>query len=304
MHNYRFVKVARHIATKGQEALADDDILPSTGTDNFFDISRGVQVMLKGKTAVVTGSTSGIGLGIAEGFAKEGVNLVLNGFGDAVEIEKLRASLASRYGIRVTYDGADMSKPEQIEAMMKKAAADFGGVDILVNNAGIQHVSPVEEFPTAKWDAIIAINMSSAFHTTKMAIPYMKAKGWGRIINIASAHAMVASPFKSAYVAAKHGVMGFTKTIALEVAEKGITCNAICPGYVLTPLVEKQIPDTAKARGITEEQVKRDVLLAAQPTKQFVTVEQVAGTAIFLCSDAAASITGTNIMVEGGWTAH
>jgi len=260
--------------------------------------------MLKGKTAVVTGSTSGIGLGIAEGFAKEGVNLVLNGFGDAVEIEKLRASLASRYGIRVTYDGADMSKPEQIEAMMKKAAADFGGVDILVNNAGIQHVSPVEEFPTAKWDAIIAINMSSAFHTTKMAIPYMKAKGWGRIINIASAHAMVASPFKSAYVAAKHGVMGFTKTIALEVAEKGITCNAICPGYVLTPLVEKQIPDTAKARGITEEQVKRDVLLAAQPTKQFVTVEQVAGTAIFLCSDAAASITGTNIMVEGGWTAH
>jgi len=197
-----------------------------------------------------------------------------------------------------------MSKPEQIEAMMKKAAADFGGVDILVNNAGIQHVSPVEEFPTAKWDAIIAINMSSAFHTTKMAIPYMKSKGWGRIVNIASAHAMVASPFKSAYVAAKHGVMGFTKTIALEVAEKGITCNAICPGYVLTPLVEKQIPDTARARGITEEQVKRDVLLAAQPTKQFVTVEQVAGTAIFLCSDAAASITGTNIMVEGGWTAH
>ena len=260
--------------------------------------------MIKGKTALVTGSTSGIGLGIAEGFAKEGVNLVLNGFGDAAEIEKLRAGLASKYGIKVTYDGADMSKPEQIEAMMTRAAADFGGVDILVNNAGIQHVSPVEEFPTAKWDAIIAINMSSTFHTTKMVVPYMKSKGWGRIINIASAHAMVASPFKSAYVAAKHGVMGFTKTIALEVAEKGITCNAICPGYVLTPLVEKQIPDTAKARGITEEQVKRDVLLAAQPTKQFVTVEQVAGTAIFLCSDAAASITGTNIMVEGGWTAH
>jgi len=260
--------------------------------------------MIKGKTALVTGSTSGIGLGIAEGFAKEGVNLVLNGFGDAAEIEKIRAGLASKYGVKVTYDGADMSKPEQIEAMMTKAAADFGGVDILVNNAGIQHVSPVEEFPTAKWDAIVAINMSSTFHTTKMVVPYMKSKGWGRIINVASAHAMVASPFKSAYVAAKHGVMGFTKTIALEVAEKGITCNAICPGYVLTPLVEKQIPDTAKARGITEEQVKRDVLLAAQPTKQFVTVEQVAGTAVFLCSDAAASITGTNIMVEGGWTAH
>ncbi|MCY7389510.1 MAG: 3-hydroxybutyrate dehydrogenase [Burkholderiales bacterium] len=245
-----------------------------------------------------------MGLGIAEGFAKEGINLVLNGFGDAAEIEAIRAGLASKFGIKVTYDGADMSKPEQIEAMMKKAAADFGGVDILVNNAGIQHVCPVEDFPTAKWDAIIAINMSSAFHTTKMAVPYMKSKGWGRIINVASAHAMVASPFKSAYVASKHGVMGFTKTVALEVAEKGITCNAICPGYVLTPLVEKQIPDTAKARGMTEEQVKKDVLLAAQPTKQFVTTEQVAGTAIFLCSDSAASITGTNIMVEGGWTAH
>ena len=260
--------------------------------------------MLKGKTAVVTGSTSGIGLGIAEGFAKEGVNLVLNGFGDAAEIEKIRAGLASKFGIKVTYDGADMSKPEQIEAMMKKAAADFGGVDILLNNAGIQHVCPVEDFPTAKWDAIIAINLSSAFHTTKMAVPYMKSKGWGRIINVASAHAMVASPFKSAYVASKHGIMGFTKTVALEVAEKGVTCNAICPGYVLTPLVEKQIPDTAKARGMTIEQVKKDVLLAAQPTKQFVTTEQVAGTAIFLCSDSAASITGTNIMVEGGWTAH
>lgn len=260
--------------------------------------------MLKGKTAVVTGSTSGIGLGIAEGFAKEGVNLVLNGFGDAAEIETIRSGLASKFGIKVTYDGADMSKPEQIEAMMKKAAADFGGVDILVNNAGIQHVCPVEEFPTAKWDAIIAINLSSAFHTTKMAVPYMKSKGWGRIINVASAHAMVASPFKSAYVASKHGIMGFTKTVALEVAEKGVTCNAICPGYVLTPLVEKQIPDTAKARGMTIEQVKKDVLLAAQPTKQFVTTEQVAGTAIFLCSDSAASITGTNIMVEGGWTAH
>ncbi len=260
--------------------------------------------MLKGKTAVVTGSTSGIGLGIAEGFAAEGVNLVINGFGDAAEIETIRAGLESKFGVKVIYDGADMSKPEQIEAMMDNAAKVFGGVDILVNNAGIQHVCPVEEFPTAKWDAIIAINLSSAFHTTKKAVPYMKSKGWGRIINVASAHAMVASPFKSAYCASKHGIMGFTKTVALEVAEKGITCNAICPGYVLTPLVEKQIPDTAKARGITEEQVKRDVLLAAQPTKQFVTTQQVAGTAVFLCSDSAASITGTNIMVEGGWTAH
>lgn len=260
--------------------------------------------MIKGKNAVVTGSTSGIGLGIAEGFAKEGVNLVLNGFGDAAEIEQIRAGLASKYGVKVIYDGADMSKHEQIEAMMHNAATQLGGVDILVNNAGIQFVSPVEEFPIDKWNAIIAINLTSAFHTTRIAVPYMKSKGWGRIINVASAHALVASPFKSAYVASKHGIMGFTKTIALEVAEHGVTCNAICPGYVLTPLVEKQIPDTAKARGITEEQVKRDVLLAAQPTKQFVTVEQVAGTAVFLCSDSAASITGTNISVEGGWTAH
>ena len=260
--------------------------------------------MLKGKCAVVTGSTSGIGLGIAEGFAAEGINLVINGFGDAAEIEGIRAGLEKKFGVKVIYDGADMSKPEQIEAMMDNAAKVFGGVDILVNNAGIQHVCPVEEFPTAKWDAIIAINLSSAFHTTKKAVPYMKSKGWGRIINVASAHAMVASKFKSAYCASKHGIMGFTKTVALEVAESGITSNAICPGYVLTPLVEKQIPDTAKARGITEEQVKRDVLLAAQPTKQFVTTQQVAGTAVFLCSDAAASITGTNIMVEGGWTAQ
>jgi 3-hydroxybutyrate dehydrogenase len=260
--------------------------------------------VLKGKNALVTGSTSGIGLGIAEGLAAQGVNLVLNGFGDAKEIETLRANLASKYGVKVLYDGADMSKADQIEAMMHKAEKDLGGIDILVNNAGIQHVAPVDEFPVNKWDAIIAINMSSTFHTTRCALAYMKKQGWGRIINIASAHALVASPFKSAYVTAKHGVMGFTKTVALEVAEKGITVNAICPGYVLTPLVEKQIPDTAKARGITEEQVKRDVLLAAQPTKKFVTVEELAGTAIFLCSDSAASITGTNISVEGGWTAH
>lgn len=260
--------------------------------------------MLKGKNALVTGSTSGIGLGIAEGLAAQGVNLVLNGFGDAKEIETLRSGLAAKFGVKVLYDGADMSKADQIEAMMHKAEKDLGGIDILVNNAGIQHVAPVDEFPVNKWDAIIAINMSSTFHTTRCALAYMKKQGWGRIINIASAHALVASPFKSAYVTAKHGVMGFTKTVALEVAEKGITVNAICPGYVLTPLVEKQIPDTAKARGITEEQVKRDVLLAAQPTKKFVTVEELAGTTIFLCSDAAASITGTNISVEGGWTAH
>jgi 3-hydroxybutyrate dehydrogenase len=260
--------------------------------------------VLKGKNALVTGSTSGIGLGIAEGLAAQGVNLVLNGFGDANEIETLRAGLAAKFGVKVLYDGADMSKADQIEAMMHKAEKDLGGIDILVNNAGIQHVAPVDEFPVNKWDAIIAINMSSTFHTTRCALAYMKKQGWGRIINIASAHALVASPFKSAYVTAKHGVMGFTKTVALEVAEKGITVNAICPGYVLTPLVEKQIPDTAKARGITEEQVKRDVLLAAQPTKKFVTVEELAGTTVFLCSDAAASITGTNISVEGGWTAH
>lgn len=260
--------------------------------------------MLKGKCAVITGSTSGIGLGIAEGFAKEGLNLVINGFGDASEIETIRAGLEQKHGVKVIYDGADMSKPEQIEAMMHNAASVFGGVDILVNNAGIQNVAPVEEFPTAKWDAIIAINLSSAFHTTRCAVPYMKSQKWGRIINVASAHALVASPFKSAYVASKHGILGFTKTIALELAEFGTTANCICPGYVLTPLVEKQIPDTAKARGISEEEVIKNVLLAAQPTKRFVTTEELAGTALFLCSDAAASITGTSIAVEGGWTAH
>ena len=260
--------------------------------------------MLKNKTVLITGSTSGIGLGIAHGFGKEGCNLIINGFGDAAEIETIRSGLEKDYGIKVIYDGADMSKAESIEAMMNHAAKEFGGVDVLVNNAGIQHVSPIEEFPVAKWDAIISINLSSAFHTSRLAIPYMKSKHWGRIINIASAHALVASPFKSAYVAAKHGIMGLSKTVALEVAEHGITCNAINQGYVLTPLVLKQIPDTAKARGMTEEQVKKDVLLYAQPTKQFVTVEQVAGTAVFLCSDSAASITGGSINVEGGWVAH
>ena len=260
--------------------------------------------MLKGKAALVTGSTSGIGLGIAEALARAGTHLVINGFGDAAEIERLRVRLASEHGVEVVYNSADMSRADSIAGMMAVANDRFGGVDILVNNAGIQHVAPVEEFPVEKWNAIIAINLSAAFHTTRHAVPRMKAKGWGRIVNIASAHALVASPFKSAYVAAKHGIAGLTKTIALEVAEQGITVNAVCPGYVLTPLVEKQIPDTARARGLTEEQVKRDVLLAAQPTKQFVTVTQVAALVAFLCSDAAASITGAVLPIEGGWTAH
>jgi len=261
-------------------------------------------MQLKNKTALVTGSTSGIGLGIARAFAREGANVILNGFGDAAEIEALRAGIERDFGVKARHDGADMSKPDAIEAMMQKAIAEFGSVDLLVNNAGIQHVAPVEEFPLAKWDAIIAINLSAAFHTIRAAWPAMKARGFGRIVNVASAHALVASPYKSAYVAAKHGVAGLTKTVAPEGAEHGITANAICPGYVLTPLVEKQIPDTAKARGITEAQVIRDVLLAAQPTRQFVTVDQVAALAVYLASDAAASTTGTIIPVDGGCTAH
>jgi 3-hydroxybutyrate dehydrogenase len=261
-------------------------------------------MQFKNKTALITGSTSGIGLGIARAFAREGANVILNGFGDAAEIEKLRAGIASEFGVTARYDGADMSNAGAIEAMMHKALAEFGSVDVLVNNAGIQHVAPIDEFPLAKWDAILAINLSAAFHTIRLALPQMKARKFGRIINVASAHALVASPFKSAYVAAKHGIAGLTKTVALEVAEHGITANAICPGYVLTPLVEKQIPDTAKARGISEAAVVRDVLLAAQPTKQFVSVEQVAALALYLASDAAASTTGTIIPVDGGWTAH
>jgi 3-hydroxybutyrate dehydrogenase len=260
--------------------------------------------MLQGKTALITGSTSGIGLGIAQALAAQGADIVLNGFGDSAEIEHLRADLAARHKVGVAYDGADMSRPEAIERMMNKTLAVQGTIDIVVNNAGIQHVAPVDEFPAAKWDAILAINLSAAFHTTRLALPAMKKKGWGRIINIASAHALVASPYKSAYVAAKHGIAGFTKTVALEVAEQGVTVNAICPGYVWTPLVQKQIPDTAKARGISEEQVKRDVLLAAQPTKKFIAVEEVAAFAAFLASDAAASITGTVLPIDGGWTAH
>ncbi|HSE00962.1 MAG TPA: 3-hydroxybutyrate dehydrogenase [Burkholderiales bacterium] len=261
--------------------------------------------MLNGKkTALVTGSTSGIGQGIAETLAAGGANIILNGFGRADDIEALRAKIEKDHGVAVRYDGADMSKPAAIEAMVKKAISEFGAVDILVNNAGIQHVAPIDEFPVEKWDAIMAINLSAAFHTIRHALPKMKSRKWGRIINIASAHALAASPYKSAYVAAKHGIAGLTKTVALEVAELGITANAVCPGYVLTPLVEKQIPDTAKARGITEEQVIKDVLLAAQPTKQFVTVSQVASLTAYLASDLAASVTGAIIPVDGGWTAH
>jgi 3-hydroxybutyrate dehydrogenase len=260
--------------------------------------------MFNGKTALVTGSTSGIGLGIARAFAAQGANVVLNGFGDPGEIEALRSSLAADHGVKVRYDAADLSKAAEIESMMAAAIAEFAAVDILVNNAGIQHVAPVDEFPVDRWNAILGINLTASFHTVRLALPAMKKKGWGRIINIASAHALAASPYKSAYVAAKHGIAGFTKTVALEVAEQGITVNAICPGYVWTPLVQKQIPDTAKARGLTEEQVIRDVLLAAQPTKKFVQVDEVAAFATFLASDGAASITGAVLPIEGGWTAH
>jgi 3-hydroxybutyrate dehydrogenase len=260
--------------------------------------------MLKGKTALVTGSTSGIGLAIARAMAADGANVVLNGFGETAAIEEMVAELHNASGVEAVHIPADMARPDEIAAMVAEAEKRFGAVDVLVNNAGIQHVAPIEEFPVDKWNAIIAINLTAAFHTIRLALPPMKAKGWGRVINIASAHALVASPFKSAYVAAKHGIAGFTKTVALEVAEAGITVNAVCPGYVLTPLVEKQIPDTAKARGISTEEVVRTVLLAAQPTRKFVTVEQVAALTAFLCSDDAASITGAVLPIEGGWTAQ
>ena len=258
---------------------------------------------LKGKVALVTGSTSGIGLAIARAYAELGADICINGFGDAAAIEKERSGIESEFGVKCIYSGADMSKGAETEAMVTDAIARLGSVDILVNNAGIQFVSPVEDFPPEKWDQIIAINLSSAFHATRAAIPNMKAKKWGRIINTASAHALVASPFKSAYVAAKHGIAGFTKTVALEVATHGITSNAICPGYVWTPLVEKQIPDTMAARGLTREQVINDVLLTAQPTKQFVTVDEIAALAVYLAGDMARSITGAIISIDGGWTA-
>jgi 3-hydroxybutyrate dehydrogenase len=259
--------------------------------------------MLKGKSALVTGSTSGIGLAIARALAAEGANVTINGFGDKAAIEKERSGIEKEFGVKAVYSAADMSKGAEIADMIKTAEKTFGTLDILVNNAGIQFVSPIEDFPIEKWDQIIAINLSAAFHAMRAAVPGMKSRKWGRIISTASAHSLVASPFKSAYVTAKHGLAGLTKTVALETATFGVTCNCISPGYVWTPLVEKQIPDTAKARGITEEQVKNDVILAAQPTKEFVTVEEVASLAVYLCSDAAKAITGANLSIDGGWTA-
>ena len=253
---------------------------------------------LQGKVALVTGSTSGIGLAIARALSDAGAKVMLNGFGDPAEIDKLRAELGA------AHDGADLSNPAAIEGMLARCGEELGMPDILVNNAGIQHVAPVDQFPVDKWDAILAINLSAVFHTTRLALPAMRARGWGRIVNTASAHSLVASPNKSAYVAAKHGVAGFTKTVALEAAKDNVTVNCISPGYVWTTLVENQIPDTMKARGLTREQVMNDVLLAAQPTKRFVTPEEVASLALYLCSDGAASITGANLSMDGGWTAQ
>ena len=260
-------------------------------------------MFLKGKTALVTGSTSGIGLAYAKALAAEGAAVMINGFGDAAAIETERAALAETSGAGALYSDADMTRPDAIAAMIKTCADALGGPDIVISNAGIQHVAPVEDFPTEKWDAIIAINLTATFHLMHHAVPLMKAKGWGRIISTASAHSLVASPNKSAYVAAKHGIAGLTKTVALETATHGITVNCISPGYVWTPLVEQQIPDTMTARGMTREQVMNDVLLQAQPTKQFVTVEQVAALALFLCRDDSGAITGANLSVDGGWTA-
>jgi 3-hydroxybutyrate dehydrogenase len=259
---------------------------------------------LKGKVSLVTGSTSGIGLGIARSLAAAGSAIVLNGFGKPEDIAATQRQLASEFGIDVEFSGADMSRPDSIAEMIAAVLQKFGRLDIVVNNAGIQHVAPLPEFAPAKWDAIVAINMSSAFHTTRLALPSMLANKWGRIVNIASAHGLVASPFKSAYVAAKHGVIGLTKVTALETAEQGITCNAICPGYVYTPLVEAQIEGQAKAHNIPRDQVIRDVLLAQQPNKRFAAVEELGALTVFLASDAAASITGIALPVDGGWTAH
>jgi 3-hydroxybutyrate dehydrogenase len=260
--------------------------------------------MLKGRSVIVTGSTSGIGLGIARAFAAHGCNVMLNGFGDGAQIEKLRAELAAEFKVTVLYSSADMAQGPEVAAMVDQVARRFGSVDVLVNNAGIQHVAPVEEFPVEKWNQILAINLSSAFHAIRIALPGMKARKWGRIINIASAHGLVASPFKSAYVAAKHGLVGLTKTVALETAGSGVTCNAVCPGFVLTPLVETQIQDRAKERGISREDAITNVILERQPSKEFVKIDEVAALAVFLAGDAAASITGAAYSIDGGWTAQ
>ena len=260
--------------------------------------------MLKGKTALVTGSTSGIGQGIAEALAAQGANIVLNGFGEADAIEALRQEIADKNGVTVSYDGADMTKPAEIARMIKDAEKEFGAIDILVNNAGIQHVDAIEDFPDERWDAVIAINLSSAFHTTKAALPAMRKKGWGRIINIASAHGLVASPQKVAYVAAKHGIMGLTKVTALETGGSGITCNAICPGWVLTPLVKKQIEDRAAKSGRSFDEEKLDLVAEKTPSKEFSTPEQLGGLAVFLCSPSADQITGVPLSSDGGWTAQ
>jgi 3-hydroxybutyrate dehydrogenase len=263
-----------------------------------------VRPALLGKSAIVTGSTSGIGLGIAKALAAAGANVMLNGLGAAAEVEKTQKELAGLFKVKVAYDAADMTRPEAIRALVARTERELGAVDVLVNNAGIQHVAPVESFPEAKWDAILAINLSAAFHAIKAALPGMKARGFGRIVNIASAHGLVASPFKAAYVAAKHGIVGLTKVVALETAEAGITANAICPGYVWTPLVERQIEDQAKSHALPRERVVREVLLAKQPNKRFATVEELGALTVFLCGAAAASITGTALPVEGGWTAQ
>jgi 3-hydroxybutyrate dehydrogenase len=259
---------------------------------------------LKGKSALVTGSTSGIGQAIAEAFAAEGCNVMLNGFGDAAAIEKLRGDMAGKFGVKVAYNGADMSKPAEIADLVAKTNTAFGSVDILVNNAGIQFTAPVDQFPTDKWDAIIAINLSSAFHGIHAALPLMKARKWGRIINIASTHGLVASKEKVAYVAAKHGIIGMTKVVGIECADTGVTCNAICPGWVLTPLVQKQIDARAKEQGISSDQAKKNLLAEKQPQLQFTTTEQIAGLAVFLCSDTASNMQGTQLVSDGGWTAQ
>lgn len=261
--------------------------------------------VLGGKAAVVTGSTSGIGLEIARAFAAEGANVMLNGLGDAAAIEKLRGGIEKEFGVKALYHGADMTKPAEIRDLVEKAEAQFGAVDILVNNAGIQHVAPVDEYPIDKWDAIIAIDLSSAFHAARAALPGMKKRGWGRVIGIGSIHSLVGSAYKSAYCAAKHGLVGFTKALSLEVAEQGVTANVICPGYAgPTPIIEMQIKDQSKAHGIPEDRVIRDIILAHQPSKQFVKLDEIAALAIFLCSDAAASINGAALSIDGGWTAR